>query len=356
MTRMTILDAELFDGQLTLRLTLGPGADEEAVLALVGFDRPAAPVPALPLRRDALRVAEDGVFCATLPLPPPDCPLHGISVLPASAEEEVAFTGDLERQLARLFPQGREIRTELPEHRAQHWESGRMRYFLAEQVVRFFRTSKERRISAVLVLAYEAVEIGGSAQVARARAALRTAFSWLPRLPLDIQPRRNREHREISLLSAQWHLELAAGEVEAARTTLRRVLALADSRTSYATLARSASRSLLMAGWMEWRSGDVAAALACWEAGVTMFKRAARDADPLQPALFGELTHSLEAAHVAGLCLRAIEGHAGAEMPSLERVLETAARVGVAGRRLLLANLVDHFGAEVVGPAMANEA
>ena len=51
-----------------------------------------------------------------------------------------------------------------------------------------------------------------------------------------------------------------------------------------------------------------------------------------------------------------LRGAAGPSAATRERVLEAAARVGVAGRRLLLANLVDHFGAEVVGPAMANDA
>jgi hypothetical protein len=336
MARLTVTDVDLHGPKLRLFLTID---EPEVILALprgtaiarLNWNCPGAPQPPGILRVARLR-GQEGSFRAVLPMPAGDHPLHGLAIEAARPEDRLELAGDLAQRLARLYPIDAADYVELFQSAKTRWGDRNTRYFLAGQITRFFTAAPEHRIGASLVMGYKAVEIGEPEAMARALETNGAALTWLAPLDFDPHPRRNREHLEISLLSARWHLQLATGDIPAARDTLRDLLARCASRRSYWTLAYSACKSLALAGWLEWRGGEPDRARECWERCVAIFKEAVREADPLQAVIFKELTASLAASHLAGLCLRAVIAPSKHEMPPLAQVLEIATRVPLAAR------------------------
>jgi hypothetical protein len=328
---LILTGAEVLGGTLRLALRTDPPCPAgtlppETVLAHLHWHRPDAPWPPTPLPRHALRPAENG-FRALLPLPPPDRPLHGAALVPARPGQVVEDEGGTASRLARLFPTTDEDYVALFQSEARRWGHRKTRFFLAAQIVRFFPGAPEHRIGAALVMGYKAAEIGERGALLAALEVNGAAMEWLAPLGLDWHPRRNREHLETSLLTVRWHLQLALGDAPAARATLRTLLERCQARASYWTLAYSACKSLVLGGWLEWHHGEPDRARAFWERCIAIFKAAVQEADPARAVLFKELAVSHEAAHFAGLCLRALARPRHHAMPALEQVLGIATRV-----------------------------
>ncbi|SHJ78271.1 hypothetical protein SAMN02745194_03354 [Roseomonas rosea] len=327
--RLILTGADLLGDTLRLGLRiepLHPGLPPDAVLAHLHWNRPDAPWPPTPLPLRALRPAEGG-FRALLPLPPPDRSLHGVSVVPARPGDVLEEDDGTASRLARLFPRTDEEYVALFQSETRRWGHRKTRFFLAAQIARFFPGAPEHRIGAALVMGYKAAEIGERDVLLAALEVNGAALGWLAPLGLDWHPRRNREHLEISLLTVRWHLQLALGDEPATRATLRSLLERCQARASYWTLAYSACKSLVLGGWLEWRHGESGRARESWERCVAIFKTAVQEADPARAVLFKELSVSHEAAHFAGLCLRALARPRHHPMPPLEQILDVATRV-----------------------------
>jgi len=342
MARIHVKDFDVSDGAAILSLSVDPavaqGAPADAVLRLRWTFR-AAPDGEGAVRAGDLRKARAGVFRVRVAMPPRDAPLTGLFLDPARPGDAVLFEKDLDRRLARLYPADPAAYVELMQSATRRWGHLRTRYFLAAQVAAFFEEHPGHRAGAALVMAYKAVELGEEGPLARAAETVERAFGWLEGMPVDWHPRVNREHLEISLLTVRWHVELARGDAGAARRTLLLFRERCRNRSNYATLAYPATKSLLLAGWLEHRCGERARAAECWNGVIDLFKMAVRDADPGRAVLFGELGHSFEAASLSAHCLRAARSNGRFPMPGLEEVTDRALRVAGKARDRLRACL-----------------
>lgn len=330
MTDVKVTDAEFFRGCMVLFLDIPgwpPSGPPEAALLQIAWRGPSETWVSTDLTRGHTKRLSDGRIRAILKLPPLGGALHAVRLEPLPGGGKLEVTKAIEARLSRLFPStDAEYVAAMQSYRTR-WGNIKTRHFLAEQVVRWFEGASEHRIGATLIMAYKAVELGDPVCLDEALQALDTAFGWARDLPADWHPRRNGEHLEISLLTARWHVEIALDRVGQAHDTLDRLRQVARGLTNHATAAYSASKGLLMLGWLEWRKGEEASAEACWLETVAMFKMAVRDADPRKTVLFRELTHSLEAAALAGICLRELGKPDAADMPSLTDILRQSLRV-----------------------------
>ncbi|WP_338664618.1 hypothetical protein VQH23_05485 [Pararoseomonas sp. SCSIO 73927] len=344
MTELTLLDAELRQGSIALTMEVDPSLAAEqppqnTVLARVSFQFAEATNVDADLSAKLLVPVAGAAFRTVLPTPRADGPLQAVRITTVHPEDRIVFEKGLDDRLARLYPLDGPDYVDLLASHTRRWGSASTRHFLAEQVTRFFVDHPEHRIGASLIQAYKAVELGDAGLIAAALDINQAAFGWLEGLSLDWHPRRNREHLEVSLLTAKWHLQLAAANISGLQATCHHMLALTSRpQANYATLAYSASKSLLLGGWLEWRRGDEATAKLFWDQTVAMFKLAVRDADPYRAVLFRELEHSLNAAWLAGLCLRNL-GRNRNDMPTLEQIIDSAVRVPSRTRRQLQAIL-----------------
>ncbi|MBP0495273.1 hypothetical protein [Roseomonas indoligenes] len=340
MTIRRLLDAELLQGSIALTIEIDPMASKahsrpDAILGRVSFEFIRSLTVDADLHFKSLVLVRGATYRTTLPIPRADGPLRAVRITAEQAENTILFEEGLDSRLARLYPLDGPDYVDLLASHTRRWGSANTRYFLAEQVTRFFVDHPEHRIGASLIQAYKAVELGKAGLIEAALGINQAAFGWLDTLSVDWHPRRNSEHLEVSLLTAKWHLELAGRDIQAFRATLHRMLTLTSTpKADYATLAYSASKSLLLGGWLEWRHGDEVAAKLFWNQTVAMFKLAVRDADPYRAVLFRELEHSLKAAWLAGLCLRNL-GKRRNDMPTLEQIIDNAVRVPGRTRRHL---------------------
>lgn len=337
MIELTIADVEIFRDRVVLFLDvappgLGQSREEDAPLLRINWEGAADESGSVVLVASRLRLLSDGRLRAIIELPALRGPLRAVLVQPLPAVGALHFLKGHDARLARIFPATDEEYVATMQSHLTRWGNLKTRFFLAEQVVRFFEGAPEHRIGAALIMAYKAVELADEACIQAARTAVEASFAMLDRLPIDWHPRRNPEHLRISLFTALWHLDLAVGRVAEARATLHSLLAASLTLGNYASTAYSASKGLLLLGWLEWRAGDTAQARHCWEQTVAMFKNAVRDADPYKAVLFRELTHSLDAAYQAGLCLRALGPRPANQMPALGDILSHATRVPLASR------------------------
>ncbi|WP_458094717.1 hypothetical protein [Roseomonas sp. WA12] len=334
---LTLVDAELYGPRLRLTLM----AEERArgvdlalpsTVAWVVWNRPTDPVAPFALSARAMKPYREDSFRIIIPLPPASHALHGLSLVSASPDILLAFANGLDRRLANIFPCDDDAYVEMFQSNTRRWGNVRTRFFLAEQISRFFTGAPEHSIGAALIMAYKAVEVGNTRDMLRALKVNSSAFELLATLGPSSHPRCNPEHLEISLLTTRWHLQAALGDLHGTRLTLQQLLARTRVRASYWTLAYSASKSLLLAGWLEWRLGEVEQARACWERCVALFRLAAAEADPRRSVLFAELSHSLAAAQAAGRCLAALTMPTQHVMPSLGDIIGLATRVRLAAR------------------------
>jgi hypothetical protein len=334
---LTLADAEFYGPRLRLTLMAeewarGVDLTVPSPVAWVVWNRPTDPVAPSALSAAAMKPYREGSFRVTVPLPAASHVLHGLSLVSASPEILLAFANGLDRRLASIFPSDDDAYVEMFQSNTRRWGNVRTRFFLAEQIVRFFEGAPEHIIGAALIMAYKAVEIGRPKDMLRALRVNSSAFELLATLGPSSHPRRNPEHLEISLLTTRWHLQAALGDLQGTRVTLQQLLACTRVRASYWTLAYSASKSLLLAGWIEWRLGEADRARVCWERCVALFRLAAAEADPRSSVLFAELSHSLIAAQAAGRCLAALTTPTKHVMPSLDDIIGAATRVRLAAR------------------------
>lgn len=351
MTACTLVSVELSPLRALIVLVLDPAPvkwpiwGDEALLAM-RWEGPEDGTGEIMLPANRLRRLEGGQFSATLRLPRLRGPLRALEFRALPRLGALHFRKGVEERLRKLFPAtDEEYVTAMQSHHAR-WGNLRTRYFLAEQVVRFFTGSPEHRIGATLIMAYKAVELDDPACYGPVLAAIEAGLAVARGLPVDWHPRRNGQHLEISLLTALWHVHLARGEVEAAHGALTQLREASGKLVNHATAAYSASKGLLMLGWLEWRQGRLDEAKACWMETVEMFRLAARDADPYKAVLFRELSHSLEAAYQAGLCLRALAPRPANEMPSLADLLPHASRVPEKVRQRMAETIKAYFDAK----------
>lgn len=332
MTACTLMSADLSSVQAAIVLVLDPAPTEwpiwgdDALLAM-RWEGPEDGTGEVLLPANKLRHLGENRFGAFVKLPVLRGPLRALEFRALPPLSALHFRKGVQERLRKLFPATDEEYVETMQSHQVRWGNLKTRYFLAQQVVRFFKGSPEHRIGATLIMAYKAVELDDLPCYGPALAAIEEGLAVARELPVDWHPRRNGEHLEISLLTALWHVHLAMGELEAARAALTQLREAAGRLTSHATAAYSASKGLLMLGWLEWRFDRLDSAKACWLETVEMFRLAARDADPYKAVLFRELSHSLEAAYQAGLCLRALGSRPANEMPSLADILQNASRV-----------------------------
>lgn len=358
MTACTLIGAELSSVRAAIVLVLDPTPKawpvwgDEPLLAMrwEGLEDGSGEIL---LPASQLRPLGEDRFGAFLKLPALRGPLRALEFRALPPLSALHFRKGVEERLRKLFPASdNEYVATMQSHKAR-WGNLRTRYFLAQQVVRFFSGSPEHRIGATLIMAYKAVELHAPACYGPALVAIEEGLAVARGLPVDWHPRRNGQHLEVSLLTALWHVQLSMADVEAAHGTLTRLREASGKLANHATAAYSASKGLLMLGWLEWRRGRTELAKACWMETVEMFRLAVRDADPYKAVLFRELSHSLEAAYQAGLCLRALEPRPANDMPALAEILQHASRVPEKVQHRMLKIIEAHFE-ELAGVASAH--
>mgnify|MGYP000244610795 CR=1 FL=1 len=153
------------------------------------------------------------------------------------------------------------------------------------------------RAASSVIMAYKAIEMEATALQREALAHVTAHLARIDECATTGHPRTDREHLLVSLLCAQWHLELSLGETEAFLATLDRCRAVAAELENHFTPAFNLSLALLIRCVLLSRAGDASGAGEIAAEGMQLFKRAVADAtDKL--TLFQELRMSHRNVHV----------------------------------------------------------
>lgn len=180
-----------------------------------------------------------------------------------------------------LFPASdREFETQFKSHRDR---SGNLHvdYFVASQIFRHFQGQEGYRISASVTAAYKSIELMDRSYLDEAEGMLSESLRAIHTVGLARSTRNNREHLNVSLLCAQYHVYLAQGKPREFLQTLFTLSELLRHQdfNSYYNLAYNGALSLRLLVLLQLIAGQLSDARATAALSFDLFKHACRDAD-----------------------------------------------------------------------------
>lgn len=217
------------------------------------------------------------------------------------------------------------------------WGDVATQAMVMRQICRWYTGHPGYRTSAAIILAYKAVERLVPEELDEAVAWLEQAETWLRGQAPHPDPRANPEHLLQSVLVVTWHLQLLRGDLAAAMRAMARSESSIGRVENVLTPALPASRSLVLLGWMRWRTGDAIGARQAWLLIVELYRRAMRLIVGCPDIHFEELRLLANTAVVAARGVATVDGTASAEW-LLDRATVMAQCVRVrdeAGQRLV---------------------
>jgi hypothetical protein len=233
-------------------------------------------------------------FKLTIPLDETRLPLLSISMDPP---DWLTISDEIAQFMAVVFPPNNGEFEKQFIRRVQRFGNPSVQFFVSRQISRSFTGLRAYRIASAVVMAYKAVELGNSALQAEALHEVVSHLKHADQCPVDVHPRRNREHLITSLLLVKWHLELALGQRAEFITTLNACREYAKSPlANFFTPAYNLSLSLLMLCIVSSLNGDMEMAKSVSDECFDLYRKAVRDADQ-RIVLFKELEVSHGAAH-----------------------------------------------------------
>jgi|GEM_PF-4934938 hypothetical protein len=233
-------------------------------------------------------------FEIVLALEDTDTPLRAIS---CDLPRGVTLDRPLAAFLRTVFPQTNDAFEQLMNSKTKRFGDAPLQYFVARQISTGFGGLHAYRAASSVIMAYKAIEMEATALQREALAHVTAHLARIDECATTGHPRTDREHLLVSLLCAQWHLELSLGETEAFLATLDRCRAVAAELENHFTPAFNLSLALLIRCVLLSRAGDASGAGEIAAEGMQLFKRAVADAtDKL--TLFQELRMSHRNVHV----------------------------------------------------------
>jgi len=216
------------------------------------------------------------------------------------------------------------------------WGDVATQIVVMRQICRWFTGHPGYRTSAAIILAYKAVERLVPQELDEAVGWLLQAEAWLHGQPPHPDPRANPEHLLQSVLVVAWHVQLLRGDLAAAMEAMTRCERSIVSVENMLTPALPASRSLVLLGWLRWRTGDMAGARRAWLLIVELYRRAMRQIVGCRDIHFEELRLLANTAVLAARGVATLDGTAPKEwVLDQPAVLAQCVRVsGEAGHRL----------------------
>lgn len=190
-------------------------------------------------------------------------------------------TGEPVFEAKNLFPAtDREFETQFKSHRDRTGDRY-VDYFVANQIFDHFTGQEGYRISAAVAAAYKSIELMEESYLEEAERMLLESLSAIPTVKLARSTRNNREHLQISVLCALYHVHLARGNPDAFVRTLQLLKELLEGQefNSYYNLAYNSALSLRLLILLQLISGETKNARATATLSFHVFKLAARDAD-----------------------------------------------------------------------------
>lgn len=268
--------------------------------------------------------AADGVcFQAVLPA----TPFRGLRFR-APAGTVLVVPPELAASLENLLPETDEDYDRNFLQKPRRYGDGRSQFFLADRVCRHFPGNPAFKVTSAVVAGYKAAESGLDQEAQVAAMHLEDALVLTTTLPVHKHPRRNPEHLRLSLLTALWHLHLAAGNREACLHALERTHEMSLGLRYYATPAYPACRSLLLLGWIHYRLGNAARAGFYWQRATELYALAVRDSSFSSAIVFEELRDVVSSSVMAAQGLGMIAGQAPPDLHlDTQSVLQRASRI-----------------------------
>ncbi len=234
-------------------------------------------------------------FEIVLPLPEnSDQPLYSVTYdLPDWLTLEPAVA----TFLAEIFPRDDKAYEAMFLRKIHRFGDEALQYFMARQLSQSFTGKRAYRVGAAVVMTYKALEINDPVLQEEALQHVKMQLLHVGDCEITNHPRTNREHLEISLLCAKWHLELALRRFDEFFATLEHCRSRAASITNFFTPAYNLSMTLLMQCALLARKGDVEQAAVIANEGTQIFKSAVASATQ-QLTLFQELRISHRNVHL----------------------------------------------------------
>lgn len=201
-----------------------------------------------------------------------------------------------------------------------------LNYFIGRQLLQHFPGNPAFRITGAVVAAYKAVELLDPRFLDEAEEFLETSQQLIPEVPVAKSPRENREHLQLSLWCAEWHLHLAQGNFDRFLACLRKIRHHLETQklASYFNPAFPANKSLLMLCLYFCAIGDFVEARRVAQLAVRLFKRSVKDSNQTL-AHFQELG----SIHKAALsCLKLVRRTEGITPEIVRSTFREAVRVG----------------------------
>lgn len=199
--------------------------------------------------------------------------------------------------LAEIFPRDDKAYEAMFLRKIHRFGDEALQYFMARQLSQSFSGKRAYRVGAAVVMTYKALEINDPVLQDEALRHIKMQLLRVDECEITNHPRTNREHLEISLLCAKWHLELALRRHDEFFATLEHCRSRAASITNFFTPAYNLSMTLLMLCALLARKGDVEQAAVVANEGTQIFKSAVASATQ-QLTLFQELRISHRNVHL----------------------------------------------------------
>ncbi|MDR6984043.1 hypothetical protein J2X32_002685 [Rheinheimera pacifica] len=170
-------------------------------------------------------------------------------------------------------------------------------YFAAWQINKYFRGSSCYICSSRVVLGYKAVELNKKDLLLEVDGILSSTDSLINDCVLDWHPRKNKEHLQVSVLCAHWHVKLALRDRLGFLEVMEKVKSSIITISNFYTPSYPITLSLLMYSSYFHLLNKVEECKAVAYEAADVFKRAVKDSDFGRVTLFGELNVSQKAAH-----------------------------------------------------------
>ncbi len=147
--------------------------------------------------------------------------------------------------LAEIFPRDNKAYDAMFVRKVNRFGDEALQYFMARQLSQSFTGKRAYRVGAAVVMTYKAIEINDPVLQEEALRHVKMQLLHVGDCEITNHPRTNREHLEVSLLCAKWHLELSLRHYDEFFSTLEHCRSLAANITNYFTPAFNLSMSLL---------------------------------------------------------------------------------------------------------------
>ena len=248
-----------------------------------------------PIKVIAIHENENNNLCLSFSLPMIDSPVARILLYFCDKEGQnnklILFDN--------LFPSNDSEFNKQFIRKVQRTKYPQLDYYIAHQIVSFFKGSSCYLCCSAVVKAYKAVEIGGRDLLTDALSSLDQAVNLSLGIDEDWHPRRNGIHLYFSLLCARWHLCLALNDRDEFLKTLNSVLVKSKELQNFSfhtagyPISLSVAVKVLYDSFVEnkdvWDESDFCS----W-----VFKKTVQDANPRKITLFDELKVSHNSALV----------------------------------------------------------